>query len=271
MTDLSVVLPLFVLIGLGCGILTMVYGLGGGIILVPCIYAYLHYIGFNATVAMKVAVGTSLLNVLLATALACYRHHKKHNVVWPISRQLIPAVIVGSLLGLVLSYYLKGELLRELFIVFLIGVIINGLLSKSFKATRTAKDFRYPHYAQGSVVGLIIGGLSVLVGIGGGLLIIPYLRHLRMTMVQASATSASIASVIALCGTLGYAYLGLHAHANLPAYTIGFINVVIFLGIQIGSFFGIRIGESINNKMNDSTRAAWFPFMVLLMVVLMVV
>ncbi len=270
MAHIGLMLPLFFIIGIFAGMVAMVYGIGGGIILVPFIYIYLSHIGFDTATAMKVAAGTSLLNVFIGTFMTARRQYKAKKIVFPVLIRLAPAVIIGVFLGLSFSHFLKGAWLRELFIVFLIGVILNGFLNKKFKTVRAEHEFKMPSFTQLTGTGILIGALSVLVGIGGGVLIIPYLRHHKMTMVQTSATSASIASIIALCGSLGYVYLGLHAeNVARPPYTLGYVNILIFFGIQLGIFLGIHLGGKISKKMNDQSRAKWFPVLLSAMVLLM--
>lgn len=269
MTDPILVFPLFVIVGVFTGILTMLYGLGGGIVLVPLIYIYLHHLG--SPCALEIAVGTSLLNVFAATLSATYYNQKNRNIRWPLTLRLIPGVIIGTGCGLLLSHYLKGEVLRGIFILFLMAVIINSVINKKFKQISVHDKFIQPAFISLLCIGFIVGGFSVLVGIGGGLMLIPYFRHLRMSMAESSATSASIAALLALCGTFGYIYLGHNQHGVTLPFTFGFVNVLIFIAAQIGSLVGIHLGEKIGQKVNDQSRAKWFPVIVGLMMVLMFV
>lgn len=246
----------------------MLYGIGGGIIVVPTVFLFLKNLGFDTSTAMQISIGTSMLGVFASTISASYRHYKGGNIIWPVIRQFAPFIIIGALVGGVLSHYFSGEILREVFIGFLIFILIYSLLDKNFKASWRMTDFQLPPLAGTGVIALFTGMLSVLVGVGGGTLILPFLRYYRMPMLQASAITACIAPILALVGSASYFTIHLH---HTPPYTYGAINLPIFICIFIGSWLGVQFGDIISKQFTEHWRARSFPILIGLILILMLI
>ena len=96
-------------------------------------------------------------------------------------------------------------------------------------------------------MGGLIGGISSLVGIGGGSMSVPFMVWCNMAMHTAIGTSAAIGFPIALAGAAGYVVNGLSA--NLPPLTVGFIYLPALAGVACASIitapFGARIAHSL--------------------------
>jgi len=103
------------LIGLGAGLASGLFGVGGGIVMVPAMV-------FVLGTSIKTAVGTSLI-VIIPTALAgALKHHSMGNVDWRLAASLIPLAIIGGLLGAALTKPLPADTLKKLFGGFMILV-----------------------------------------------------------------------------------------------------------------------------------------------------
>ncbi len=268
MHDFFILLIFLPFIGFFMGILSILYGLGGGVVIIPVIYIFLRYLNYDQSLAVKISIGTSMLNVLFSTAIAGYQHHKDQNILWGVVKHLIPFVVIGSIIGVILVHVFSGQILKYVFIVFLIGILIYSLFNRNFKQAWKLQDYQEPSQTSAGILGLAMGTFSVLVGIGGGTIILPYLRHYRMPMINATAVSTVIAPVLALIGSLGFFTIHLH---NTPPYTIGAINLPIFIAVFIGSWLGIQFGRLISPHFSDHWRARTFPILIALMVILMVV
>jgi uncharacterized membrane protein YfcA len=116
----------------------------------------------------------------------------------------------------------------------------------------TSKKPKPSRHLPGNVgmfgVGNIIGGVSSLVGIGGGTLSVPFMMWCNIPVHEAIGTSAAIGFPIAIAGTLGYIYNGIQ-EAGLPAYSLGYVYLPALAGIVLASIFtaplGVRLAHSL--------------------------
>lgn len=246
----------------------MLYGIGGGIIIVPAVYLFLRNLGFDVNISIQISIGTSMLNVFGSTISASHRHFKAGNIIWDTIKKLTPGLIVGSLIGIVLSHYFSGEILRKVFMVFLMYILIYSLFNRNFKRPWKMADYTPPSITSASLLGIFAGALSVLVGVGGGTIILPYLRHYRMPMLQGTAATATLAPILALIGSIGYFAMDL---PSAPPYSIGAINMPIFICIFIGSWFGVQYGSLISLRFSETLRARTFPILIALILALMLI
>lgn len=260
-------LPFF---GFLMGILSMLYGIGGGVIVIPVIYLFLRQLGLDSSMAMQISVGTSMLNVLGSTVSASYKHYRVGNTIWEIVRRIAPFIVLGSLIGAVAIHFFSGEWLHRFFIVFLIFILVHSLFSHNFKQSWKMRDYRSPSLLSVAVAGTGIGLISVLVGIGGGTMILPYLRHHRLPMLQTTAISATLTPILALVGSIGFFTVHLPG-TYAPPYTLGAINLPIFLCIFIGSWIGVQFGNVMNQRFSEEWRARSFPILIAVILALMLV
>ncbi|MCW9004371.1 MAG: sulfite exporter TauE/SafE family protein, partial [Gammaproteobacteria bacterium] len=100
--------------------------------------------------------------------------------------------------------------------------------------------------------GGMIGSLSALVGIGGGTLTVPFLCWNSVQLRNAIATSAACGLPIAISGTLAYIFTGWQ-HAQLPAYTLGYVHLPAFLGIIISSALFAPLGARLTHRLPVKT------------------
>ncbi|HZV82690.1 MAG TPA: sulfite exporter TauE/SafE family protein, partial [Geobacteraceae bacterium] len=105
-----------------------------------------------------------------------------------------------------------------------------------------------PGLAGLSLVGTAIGGISSLVGIGGGSMSVPFLVWCNLTMHNAIGTSAAIGFPIALFGAIGFIANGLTA-SGLPSGSIGFIYLPALIGISVTSFIVAPLGARLAHRL----------------------
>ena len=253
-------------IGFFMGILSMLYGIGGGVIITPIAYLFLRRLGFASDTAMHIAIGTSMLCVLGNTISASYSHYRQGNILWNSIKPLIPFVILGALAGVLLAHILSGLALKNVFIVFLLIILVHSLVNKNFKYPWKINDYKTPTRLSSNLAGLIIGTVSVLVGIGGGTLIVPYLRYYKMPLLNATAAATTITPLLALTGSIGYLLTPL---VKTPPYTVGSINLPIFACVFIGSWFGVQFARKISPQFNEIWRARSFPILIAGIIILM--
>lgn len=260
---------LFLLAGTFTGMLSSLFGLGGGLVVVPVSFLIFHLIGYPDGVVMHVALGTSLAVMIVTTVNSIIQHARAGNVVKSVVWPMTPFIAIGAVAGSIISMYLHSDILRYFFIVFLILIILNALFNKSFKGDFTLKDLKPFNPIIRWFVALIIGIISVLLGIGGSVMSVPYFRKHQMPIANASACAVCLTPIIAICGTIGYLYAGWHA-TGLPPHSFGFINLPAAVAISAGTFIGVPIGIYLLKWMSDKLAAKLYIVMLFVMLILMV-
>ncbi len=258
---------LYLATGAMAGLLSGMFGVGGGTIIVAIISVIFRQLGFAPEHVMHIAIGTSLATIVLTSISSANAHHRQHNVDWMVVIKIAPAIIVGALLGSVLAAKMHSFGLSLIFAIFVLVIATQLLLknsSKKITQTYSVEEVAIPHQNKYLIsAGLIIGTFSSLVGIGGGSLSVPYLMASKWNMRRAIGTSAAIGLPIALAGTLGYIINGLHV-ANLPAASLGFTYLPALIGISFSSIFTATYGAKLAQKLPIVTLRKLFALLLYL-------
>lgn len=233
---------IYLVCGVITGILSGLLGIGGGLVVVPLLnLVFAHNYGLDPTMAMRMALGTSLSSILFTSLSSARAHAHRGAVRWPIVRALALPILVGTLGGSLLVAHISGRGLRLFFVVFLILVATQMLVDYYPKPTAKATG-----KTGLGIAGLIIGGVSSLVGLGGGSLSVPYLRWRGFAMHDAVGTSSALALPIAIAGCAGYMFTGWN-NPDLPLHSFGYINWAATLGIACASILFAPLGARLSH------------------------
>ncbi len=237
----------FLVTGAAAGVLAGLFGVGGGLIIVPALAVILPKLGTAPEVVMQSAIGTSLAVIGLTGISSTRSHHARGGVIWPIFWRLAPGIVIGSLIGASVAHQVSSEVLKKCVGIGALLISIQMLIDAAPKATRSA-----PGPLGLGLVGSLIGGLSALIGIGGGSLTVPYLTACNVEMRRAVGTSAACGIPIAWAGAAGFAING-HGVAGLAPWSIGYIDIAAFAGIAATSVLtaplGARLAHGISPKL----------------------
>lgn len=233
---------LYLVLGVFAGFIGGLFGLGGGIVLVPLLIISFAAQGFDPTTLTHLAIGTSLATIVVTSISATWVHHRRQAVLWPVFFQLAPGIAVGAALGGVVAAMLSGAVLQLVFGVLMVAVAIQTGLAVKPQAHRELPGV----LANGSVGG-VIGLLSSLFGIGGGSLTTPYLLWCRVSIHQAIATSAACGLPIGLFAASSFLLAGWHK--VLPAGAFGYVYLPAFLGIAIAATVSARWGAQLAHRL----------------------
>ena len=227
----------YVFTGTVTGLAAGLFGIGGGLLVVPALlYLFEHMHTIPAPMMMQFAAGTSLAIMIFTAASAVYAHMKKGNILWHTFQRLWPGIVIGTLVGAYCSHLLPTLFLKKILGIMLLVALVNMIYH--LKATPLARTInRFVDYG----VGLSIGLLSGLIGIGGGVLIIPYLSYCGIDLRKISAVSIACTLLVALIGTGSFMLTGF-GESGLPAYTTGYIYWPAVLWITIPSILMAPIG-----------------------------
>ena len=236
----------YALTGAFAGIAAGMFGVGGGLIIVPVLYFVFASHGYDVQHLMHMAVATSLATIVFTATSSTLAHHKRKAVLWPIVFSITPGIIIGAWFGGIFASNLDSEVLSKIFAVFELLVAIHLILKKQTRQHQAAIN-----KAVASAGGLVIGFISTIVGIAGGTMTVPLLHWFNVSMQKAVATSAACGLPIALIGTLAYVYAGWGQMSDNPA-TLGFLHIYALAIIAMSSFvfapLGARLAHSISEK-----------------------
>ncbi|HWV15747.1 MAG TPA: sulfite exporter TauE/SafE family protein [Cellvibrio sp.] len=231
-------LIIFLAIGAVAGFTAGLFGVGGGLIIVPLLYVVFTHMGYGPEVIMHMALGTSLATIIVTSISSLLAHHRNGAVIWSTFRNLAPGLVTGSFLGAGIAGLLSGANLQLIIGVFVIWVAYKMLIGTKRMLDQHAT---LPSVFKQFCAGTGIGVASAIFGIGGGSLTVPYLNHYGVVMQRAVGTSAACGLPIAIAGAFGFIFFGMKEQVNVPN-TIGFVHIYAFLGISIMSFFTARLG-----------------------------
>ncbi|SDK40831.1 MULTISPECIES: sulfite exporter TauE/SafE family protein [Halomonadaceae] len=226
----------YLALGAAAGTMAGLFGVGGGLIIVPALVFAFGLQGVDAGIAMHLAVGTSLATIVVTGASSAWAHFQKGSIHRPWFMALLPGLMLGAVAGVFVAGNLSGGLLGTLFGLFVLAVAVKMALGLTPKAGAAR-----PGKLTMGVAGVAIGGISALFGIGGGTLTVPWLSRCGASMTQAVGTSAACGLPIALFGAVTFVVVG-WGHPLLPAGATGFVMWPAFLGIVIASVPFARVG-----------------------------
>lgn len=234
--------------GVVAGLLAGMFGVGGGVVVVPVLYEVFRLLGVPEAVRMQLCIGTSLA-VMVPTNIRSYLTHRSTGaVLTDVVKQWTPAAIVGIAIGSAVAAVAPSTVFKIAFIV--IAALIAAKLLFSRQSWRLGDDL--PQHPLARLYGLAVGLMASLTGVSGGSLCTMVLTLYGKRIHQAVATSAGILVPITLAGTLGYVAAGLPHQAQLPPLSIGFVSLIGFaLMAPISSMtasYGARIAHALSRR-----------------------
>lgn len=256
------VLVVFLLLGAAAGVLSGLFGIGGGLIIVPILIYVFTLQGVSAEVLTHLAVGTSLATIVFTSINSILAHHRMGAVHWWTVLWLTVGIVFGSVLGGYTASFMSGLLLQKTIGVFAILISIQ-----MFFQWQPARDAEQQSTDQArtslSFAGVFIGWASAIFGIGGGSLTVPLLSWRGMPMRQAVATSAACGLPIALSGTFAFVVFGLSAE-SLPDWSVGYVYLPALLGIGATSMVCARYGARLAHRLDPLLLKRLFSLMLFL-------
>lgn len=230
--------------GLFAGFIGGLFGVGGGIVLVPALYFVLTALGIDEGVRMHVAIGTSLSSIIATSWRSLAAHAKAGAVDAQILRAWSPWIAFGAVIGAALAGLSDTN---ALLIVFGGGLLaIATQMGFGNPAWRIAADL--PRGGVRAVIGGAIGVLSAMMGIGGGAFGVTLMTLCGRSVHQAVATASGFGAAIALPATLGYAIAG-WGRAGLPPLSLGFVNAPGFVLLAALTTITAPIGARLAHRL----------------------
>ncbi len=232
---------IYAVIGIFAGLMAGVLGIGGGIVVVPgliFLFQLNHLIPEN--IIMNVAAGSSLA-VMIFTSFASIRaHFKLGHILWPIFKKLWLGIVFGTMTGAAIAEFVPTYWLQILFALFLFYVAFK--MMTDLQVTHSA---RFPGKWLNGLVSFLIGLKSGLLGVGGGILMVPYLTYCGVEIRKIAALSNLCTLTVGLVGTLAFIITGQNEMAGIP-YSTGFVYWPAVILIAIPSSLMAPLGAKLS-------------------------
>lgn len=227
------------LLGAFVGFVAGLFGVGGGLTLVPFLSMLLAAQSFPEAHVIHLALGTSMATIVVTSVSSMRAHHGHGAVRWDIVKGMAPGLVLGTLGG---SLFAGTVATRPLAIAF---TAITYFASLQMMLDFKPKPSRGLPATPGLfLVGGGIGVVSSLVSAGGGFLSIPFMIWSNVPVHRAVGTSSALGFPIAVAGVTGYIASGWHA-PGLPSYAFGYVYLPAFFGVVAVSYLAAPVGARI--------------------------
>ena len=262
---------LLTLFGCLTGITAVLFGFGGGFVVVPLLYRLLTAshgaddpIGQSA---MHIAVATSTCVMIVNALIATDKHRRAGNLIrhylWPLGG----FIALGAIIGAIAAVWVSGEVIRYAFIAYLGVTIIDCLLRRGFLTRSEGVISRRLDRKEISGGGVGIGAIATFLGVGGSVMTVPLLRRCGLSMSQATSMANPLSVPVAVAGTLTYMALAGFSETDLGAWFVGYVDLLAFAVLTLGSLVGIRLATPWIGRIPDRVHA-WVYIGLLMMVMI---
>ena len=220
------------------GFMAGLLGVGGGIIMVPALYYAFTVLDFDIATRMHISVGTSLA-IIVPTSIISAKTHMEHKAV---DVNLVKSFGIFIVLGVIGGTFLAINLRTSDFILFfsimafIVGLFFIFFRDKFLENPKKIKD------SIKNISGVAVGFISVLLGIGGGSLMVPFMRTFGYDIRKSIGTASAIGILIAISGTITMITGGEIINNISSPYSIGYINLFGFIVFVPVTMLMARIG-----------------------------
>ena len=227
----------FILLGLLAGFSAGLLGIGGGSITVPLLFLILQSKNFFSADLMQLVIGTTFAAMCLNSLVSMITHHALKNIRWKMFLSMLPALIAGPITGSLIAIHLSDVILRYTFGIFQCLMALYFILP--IKIEEDADH--HPSPLALNMACFVIGMVGSILGIGGGILLVPFLAFLRVPLKKAIGTSSAATFVMIFLSAVCYFLLGLNKNIDGTG-EVGFIYIPAFLAIGLSSVAGAPVG-----------------------------
>ena len=244
----------------GAGFMAGLLGVGGGIVMVPALYYAFTVLDFDIVTRMHLSVGTSLA-IIIPTSIISTMTHKEYDAVdFKMVRSFGVFILAGVIGGTFLAVNLKTPALVLFFSIFalMVGLFFIFLREKLVDNPKQISAI------VKNISGVIIGFISVPLGIGGGSLMVPFMRTFGYDIRKSIGTAAAVGFLIAVTGTITMITGGkIIDNVNTP-YSVGYINLLGFVVFVPVTMVMARIGAKVVHKIDKKLLSKIFGIFLIL-------
>ena len=244
----------------GAGFMAGLLGVGGGIVMVPALYYAFTVLDFDIVTRMHLSVGTSLA-IIIPTSIISTMTHKEYDAVdFKMVRSFGVFILAGVIAGTFLAVNLKTPALVLFFSIFalMVGLFFIFLREKLVDNPKQISAI------VKNISGVIIGFISVPLGIGGGSLMVPFMRTFGYDIRKSIGTAAAVGFLIAVTGTITMITGGKIIDNVRTPYSVGYINLLGFAVFVPVTMVMARIGAKVVHKIDKKLLSKIFGIFLIL-------
>lgn len=232
------------------GFVSGMFGVGGAFTMAPVLIIGLPLQGVADHQVMHLSVGTSLAVMFTTSAYVAVLRYRVGDLHLPLTWRFVPYIVIGAVGGSLFGDFLPGDVLKAIFIGFLVLTVARGVFYKGHETVAGGGDL---HDVRGPGLwlhGTLTGITGSLLGPGPAIVIGPYLRKRRYAMPMVAATASALASLLGLSATGGYVYGGF-GEAGLPDFSVGYLYLPAAAGLAAGALIGSPVGIRASHRIPD--------------------
>ncbi len=250
--------------GMASGLIAGLFGVGGGIILVPTIVFTMEYLGIDQSIAMHIGIATSLAIIVPTSISSFLAHNKKGAVDYNIIFNLSIGVIIFTIIGSILAQKTSGNFLRLLFAIMAIISSLNMMRKTQFIFAIRMPLSKVLNFFFGGFIGF----LSSMIGIGGGAISVPLMNSFSVPQHKAIGTASALGLIISLPAAITFAFADT-SDLRMPKWSLGYISLtVLFVFIPL-TVFASQIGAKIAHLLDELILRKIFSAFILFMASIM--
>jgi uncharacterized membrane protein YfcA len=237
-----------IITGITAGTASGLFGVGGGFLMTPVQYWLSTSGGMDSTLATRLAFGTSLAVMIPTMISGAFAHHSRGAVNWKAAMPMGCAAVFGGLAGGTLATHLPGIVLRTFFALLIIAMAVRMVWH--IRACPACE----PRGSIGVyiVIGFLIGIVSGLAGIGGGVLLVPVLVILLGYPMHTAVGTSSACLIFSSAGAVTAYVINGWGVVGLPPYSIGYVDLVTFAILAATTIplarFGVRCAHGCSGR-----------------------
>ena len=256
---------IFIFTGALTGLAAGLFGLGGGLIIVPVVtYSLISFSNISFNQAILSGICTSLASMVITGAMATYIHTKNKNIDYKIINKFVIGVVFGALLiGFIINIF-PGEILKNLFIIYTFFIAFRIYAEKN----NVIKNSSLPNNFVSNLIGFIFSIISGLVGIGGATLFVPFLIRNNIPAKLAIGTSSALGFLIGLGASISIFLSSLYLE-EINNSMFGFVYLPAILFLTVPSLIFVPLSANWLLKISDANVKKLFSSMLLIIGLLM--
>ena len=242
------------------GFMAGLLGVGGGIIMVPALYYAFTVLDFDIVTRMHLSVGTSLA-IIIPTSIISTKTHMEYDAVdFKMVKSFGIFILLGVIAGTFLAVSLKTPTLVLFFSIFafVVGLFFIFVREKLMENPKKISEF------VKNISGVIIGFISVPLGIGGGSLMVPFMRTFGYDIRKSIGTAAAVGFLIAIAGTITMIIGGKLIDNVKTPFSIGYINLLGFVVFVPVTMIMARLGAKAVYKIDKKLLSKIFGIFLLI-------
>lgn len=236
-------IPFYIIVGCFSGFISGLLGVGGGTVVVPVLSMIFLNQQLPFPLIMHMAIGSSLMIMLITSQSVVRTYAQRGYIEWAIFRRFLPGIFIGTVLGVVIAQHLSTQILSTLLGAFLFIIAVRMFFL--IKPAHNGLPGSFLH----NIVSVMTGLVSGLLGLGGGIITIPYLTRHNISMHNAVGLSSACSLIMAAVGTVACMLTGLNAE-GLPAYSTGYIYWPAVIGIALPSMLCTPFGAGLSERLS---------------------